>query len=95
MSEKKQNTVHEPLFHLAKRAHLQPWKAWAIRLAAIVLGLVVCGLVAFILIEKLNQNPDRIDDFYYSFIKGLAASVTLLMLVTIFDTSCILLNNPF
>ena len=70
MSEKKQNTVHEPLFHLAKRAQIQPWKSWGIRVAAIVLGLIVCGLVAFVLIEKLNQNPDRIDDFYYSFIKG-------------------------
>ena len=70
MSEKKNITVHEPLFHLTKRAQIQPWKAWAIRLAAIVLGLVVCGIVAFILIERLNQNPDRIDDFYYSFIKG-------------------------
>ncbi|MBQ6951824.1 MAG: ABC transporter permease [Clostridia bacterium] len=70
MSEKKNNAVQEPLFHLSKRAQIQPWKAWAIRLAAIVLGLLVCGLVAFILIEKLNQKPEKITDFYYSFIKG-------------------------
>ena len=70
MSELKKKTAHEPLFHLSKRAAIHPAKALAIRLAAIVLGLVVCGLVAFVLIDKLNQNPGKIDDFYYCFIKG-------------------------
>ena len=70
MSEKKNVTVHEPLFHLTKRASIAPGKAWLIRLATIVLGLLVCGVVAFVLIDKLNQNPERIGDFYYSFIKG-------------------------
>ena len=70
MSEKKNVTAHEPLFHLTKRPAIHPVKAWAIRLAAIVLGLLVCGGVAFLLIEKLQKNPDRIDDFYNCFIKG-------------------------
>ncbi|MBE5781878.1 MAG: ABC transporter permease [Clostridiales bacterium] len=70
MSEKKNVTVHEPMFHLAKRPVIHPVKAWAIRLTAIVLGLLFCGIAAFILIEKLQKNPDRIDDFYYCFIKG-------------------------
>ena len=70
MSEQKKITAHEPLFHLAKRPAIHPVKAWAIRLAAIVLGLLVCGAVAFMLIEKLQKNPDRIDDFYNCFIKG-------------------------
>ena len=70
MSEKHTGTVHEPLVHLSKRDTI-PWaKAWTIRLAAFVCGLIVCGLVAFLLIEKLQQNPDRIGDFYYAFIKG-------------------------
>ena len=70
MSEQQKSVNHEPLFHLAKRTNVNPGAALLIRVAAIVLGLLVCGVVAFVLIEKLNQNPDRIDDFYYSFIKG-------------------------
>ena len=70
MSELKKTTVHEPLFHLSKRADIHPVKAWAIRLAAIVLGMLVCGAVAFILIEKLQNAPDKIDEFYQCFIKG-------------------------
>ncbi len=70
MSEKKNAAAHEPLFHLAKRAAISPVRAWLIRLAAIALGLIACGAAAFILIEKLNQNPGKIGDFYYCFIKG-------------------------
>ncbi|MBR2717927.1 MAG: ABC transporter permease [Clostridia bacterium] len=70
MSEQKKTAAHEPLFHLAKRSSVNPVAAMGIRLAAIVLGLLVCGLVAFALIEKLQNNPGKIGDFYYSFIKG-------------------------
>ncbi|MBQ7846429.1 MAG: ABC transporter permease [Clostridia bacterium] len=70
MSEQKKTSVHEPLFHLAKRTNVNPLRATLIRIAAIVLGLVACGLVAFLLIEKLNQNPGKIGDFYNCFIKG-------------------------
>ena len=70
MSSSKRNEVREPLIHLSKRASIQPAKAWAIRLAAIVLGMIVCGLVAFLLINKLSEHPERIGDFYSAFIKG-------------------------
>ena len=70
MSERKNNTVHEPLFHLAKRSAIAPWKAWLIRLVAIVLGLAMCGLVAYILSDKLQQGKKTLADFYYCFIKG-------------------------
>ena len=70
MSNVKRNDVREPLVHLSKRASIDPVKAWAIRLIAIVLGLIICGLVAFLLIEKLNQNPGRIGDFYEAFIRS-------------------------
>ena len=70
MSEKKVNAVQEPLFHLAKRPAIAPAKAWLIRLAAILAGMLVCGVLAFILIEKLHDNPEKIVDFYYSFIRG-------------------------
>ena len=70
MSEQKKRAAHEPLFHLAKRTDVNPVRAWVIRLVAILLGMLACGLVAFALIEKLHQNPEKITDFYYSFIKG-------------------------
>ena len=63
-------TAREPLFHLAKRGSVSPIRAWAVRLVAFVLALVVCGLAAFLLIDKLKQQPERIGDFYYAFIKG-------------------------
>ena len=62
--------VHEPLIHLSKRNDISGLRAWAIRLAAFALALVVCGLVAFLLIDKLKQQPERIWDFYNAFIKG-------------------------
>ena len=70
MSNVKKNDVREPLVHLSKRASIEPLKAWSIRLIAIILGLIVCGLVAFLLIDKLKQNPERIRDFYEAFIRG-------------------------
>lgn len=60
----------EPLVHLTKRDGLAPAKAAAIRVAAFVLGLVVCGLAAFLLIPKLNSDPSRITEFYTCFING-------------------------
>ena len=70
MSITRKSEVREPLVHLSKRASIDPLKAWAIRLIAIAAGLIVCGLVAFLLIEKLHQNPGKIGDFYAAFIKG-------------------------
>ena len=60
----------EPLVHLSKRPAIHPVKGALIRLAAILLGLAVCGLVAFLLIEKIRENPEKIWDFYNAFIKG-------------------------
>ena len=70
MSSVKKSEVREPLIHLSKRGSISPAKAWAIRLIAIVLGLLVCGLAAFLLIEKLQQKPERIGEFYQTFIRG-------------------------
>ncbi len=60
----------EPLIHLSKRTGVAPLRAWLIRLAAVALGLIVCGLAAMLLIERLRDNPGRIGEFYYTFIKG-------------------------
>ena len=70
MSGVKKSEVREPLIHLSKRTAINPLKAWGIRLIAIAIGMIVCGLVAFLLIDKLKQNPEKIGDFYAAFIKG-------------------------
>lgn len=70
MTAKHTPTVKEPLVHLSKRSTIHLLHAWAIRLLAILFGLIICGLVAFLLIEKIQQKPDRIWDFYNAFIKG-------------------------
>lgn len=65
------NTANkEPLVHITARDDFSPVKSGIIRLLAFALALVVCGLVAFLLIDKLRANPARIGEFYYSFIKG-------------------------
>ncbi len=70
MNTKHASSAKEPLVHLSKRSRIHLLHAWGIRLAAIILGLIVCGLVAFLLIEKIQQKPEKIWDFYYAFIKG-------------------------
>jgi len=52
-----ENKVKEPLFHIAKRSSIVWWKAWLIRLGAILLALIVSGLVSFLLTK---ENPLRI-----------------------------------
>ena len=64
------NRVKAPLVHLSRRDVLPLWSKALIRLAAFILGMAVCGLVALLLIEKLRLDPSRLGEFYYSFIKG-------------------------
>ena len=70
MNTKQPETVREPLFHLTKRSGIDPLKAWGIRIAAFAAGLIVCGIIAFLLIDRLKANPGKIGDFYYAFLKG-------------------------
>ncbi len=70
MSNGKNNKVHEPLFHLTKRATISWWQAWLIRILAVALGLVVCGLVAYLFSDRLRAGKKTLEDFYYCFIKG-------------------------
>lgn len=41
---------HEPLIHMAKRDDISGMKAWMIRIAAILIGLLVVGIISAILI---------------------------------------------
>lgn len=47
-------TVQEPLFHVVKRDSMPWWKALIIRLGAIVIALIVCGIISAIVIKA---NP--------------------------------------
>ena len=70
MSGTKSGEAREPLFHLSKRSAISPVRAWAIRLTFVLLGFVACGLLAFLMIEKLQSNPAKIGQFYADFIQG-------------------------
>ena len=43
---------HEPLIHLVKRDDLLGWQAWGIRLAAILVGVLLIGMVSSLLTGK-------------------------------------------
>ena len=45
----KQKKHHEPLLHISKRGHMPGWKAWLIRLCAILLGFLVVGILSSML----------------------------------------------
>ena len=44
----------EPLMHISKRDGIEPWKAWAIRGAAVLLSLLVCAVV---IVALTGLNP--------------------------------------
>lgn len=50
-------SVKQPLIHIVKRDSLPWWKAYLIRAAAVLTGLVVCGVITFALTK---ENPLRI-----------------------------------
>ncbi|MBR4172952.1 MAG: ABC transporter permease [Clostridia bacterium] len=59
---KSQKKVREPLFHIAKRGNLVWWKAWLIRIAAIAVALIVCGLVT---LSLTGLNPLKVYESMY------------------------------
>lgn len=59
-----QNNTTEPLVHISKRDDISNKEAWIIRIVAIVLAFVVCGIITT-LITKLNPIS-----VYGSFIQG-------------------------
>ena len=48
----KKKRSREPLFHIAKRADMVWWKAWLIRIAAIVVGMLLIGVISMLLTEQ-------------------------------------------
>lgn len=52
-----QKSLHEPLFHITKRAALPWWKAWLIRAAAIFAAFILSSIIIVIVV---GENPFRI-----------------------------------
>ena len=67
---KRAGESREPLIHLSRRITVPFWKAWLIRIAALALGLAVCGLVAYLLSDKLQTHKKTLGEFYATFIDG-------------------------
>lgn len=61
---KRRNVLHEPLFHITKRSAIVWWKAWIIRIVAVLAALIVCGLITLAL---TGLNPIKV---YVSMIEG-------------------------
>ena len=62
----KQNSVHEPLFHITKRSNnaLSTGMSWVVRIAAVLAALIVCGVVTVLL---TGEDPLAV---YSTMIKG-------------------------
>ena len=46
-----QKKHHEPLIHIAKRDNMPGWKAWMVRIAAILVGFLIMGILSSLLIN--------------------------------------------
>lgn len=51
---KKNTQIKEPLFHIVKRSTMIWWKAWTVRVLAVLAALVVCALITVVL---TGENP--------------------------------------
>lgn len=55
-----QKKHHDPLLHIAKRDHMPGWKAWLIRIAAILLGFLVTGILSSLLTGATMEESYQI-----------------------------------
>ena len=70
---KKENSKHEPLFHIVKRSNVSMKKAIAVRAIAIVVALLVAGLFIFIITKR---NPIEIYKQMFLGVFGSAHRIT-------------------
>jgi len=82
-TKKTHHTGHEPLIRIAKRDTIPLWESIAIRAAAILLALVVCG---FLIYAIVGLNPIQV---YISMFKGAFGSEKRIW-VTLRDTMMLL-----
>lgn len=66
--------IKQPLIHITKRSSVSTKRAIIVRIAAVLIALLVSGIFAFLLIEKLSAEPSRIFEFYGCFIEGVFSS---------------------
>ncbi len=76
-------SIKEPLVRIAKREGLSPWLAWGIRIGALLLALLVCGLFVFLIMQL---NPLKV---YESMVKG-AFGTTRRVWITFQDAALLL-----
>ena len=84
-----ENRVKEPLIHITRRGFVSHKRAVLIRILAVVVALIVSGLLAFLLIDKLGESPERIGEFYKCFIDGIFSTGELVW--TYFKDTAVLL----
>lgn len=65
-----ESKIKEPLIHITRRDSVGIKRAVLIRIVAVLLALAASGVLAFLLIDKLNKSPEMIGKFYYCFIEG-------------------------
>ena len=70
---KKENSKHEPLFHIVKRSNVSMKKAIAVRAIAVVVALLVAGLFIFIITKR---NPIEIYKQMFLGVFGSAHRIT-------------------
>lgn len=70
---KKENSKHEPLFHIVKRSNVSMKKAIAVRAIAIIVALLVAGLFIFIITKR---NPIEIYKQMFLGVFGSAHRIT-------------------
>lgn len=70
---KKENSKHDPLFHIVKRSNVSMKKAIAVRAIAIVVALLVAGLFIFIITKR---NPIEIYKQMFLGVFGSAHRIT-------------------
>ena len=68
--QKTEKAPREPWIRLTKRRKISRAGVWGIRVTAFLLGMLVCGIAAFFLIDKLRDDPSMIGKFYLCFIDG-------------------------
>lgn len=78
------NNTREPLFHISKRDQMSAARVWSIRILAIILALILCGLIT-VLLTKLNPI-----EVYRSMLKGAFGSKRKAW-VTVQNTAILLL----
>ena len=65
---KDMNRTREPLFHVAKRDQMPLWKSLSVRICAILVALLFCGVLC---VAVLGKNPV---EFYVNMVKGVFGS---------------------